>query len=137
VALASVSPGIWATSGLPPDRALVSGVVAVLAWVAILGWSIGGDLHRPPRWLLTGAAACLLLAPVVALVQISSSIPTLAAWAEHQDELAAALSSGSGTVEWSPMAGPLFDNPGSDPGFWANRCVAGFYGIPAVTVRAP
>lgn len=61
--LASVFPAVWATSGPPPERALVIGKALVLLWAAVLGRSLSGDLPGASR---RPAQVLVLAVPVIA-----------------------------------------------------------------------
>jgi hypothetical protein len=141
---ATIFPAVWATSAVPPDRALLYPAAAVLGWFAALGWVIGSAAARSgvtlPRAALGAAMILLAIVPLMTFGELHAARSELARWAQRQDQLVAILAEGRGgtvVAEWQydEPGGFLsvgLRQPGSDPAFWINECVARLYGIEAV-----
>jgi hypothetical protein len=151
-------PALWAQSTIPPDRTLFYGSAIMVAWLGAAGWWIGSIFsdRRPvettnrawSRWLLVGAFVLLAAIPVATAAHIYRHQAALAQQAYQNDLLtqeitAARTSRPDVVVHWSP--GPNVQplaidpslEPGADPRYGINQCIAYYYGIDSLQVLAP
>lgn len=142
----AVFPAIWLTSQDPPDRALIYPGAILLAWLGLVGWVAGSAVARARRPLAIAAAGAaaiaLAIVPMIAFGDLRAARPELERWAVRQDELHAMLAahpSGTTVVAWQLVEprGLLrvgLRQPGADPAFWINDCVARLHGLDALIV---
>jgi hypothetical protein len=146
-------PFAYVQDSYPEDRALILPRYLTLGAIALGGWVLGGWLTHPlPRWGRAGSA----LRGVVLLVLLGlwilparaagarlAELPRYQRWSHYWDRrhehVLEAKAQGLEEVEVMEID-HIIPNVGDlspDPGYWYNRCAAGWYGLRALRATLP
>jgi hypothetical protein len=144
----AIFPSIWGQGEVPPGRALFLTTWILSIWLVAAGAAFGGSLlpilrpHTHPF-----VRTCVSLGVVAMLVMWTVSVDrdvrsSVARWRQHAEQwdrqdfqMRVAQQQGRRSVSLNGKnlsnSGPVqgLHEPGNDPDFWVNRCVADYYGI--------